>query len=49
MVLGLLYKLRKKPVLAERHLGEARRIIVASGESPLLDRIDLALAGLKSG
>ena len=48
MVLGLLYKIKKQPVLAERHLGKARRIIVASGASPLLARIDVALASLEA-
>lgn len=46
MVLGLLYKLKKQPALAEQHLMEAQRIIGASGPSPLLTRIDAALAGI---
>jgi len=45
MVLGLLYKAKKNQPLAERHLSEARRIIGASGSSPLLTRIETALAG----
>ena len=46
LVLGLLYDTRKQPELAARHLREARRIIEASGRSPLLDRIDTALAAV---
>lgn len=46
MVLGLLYKIRKNDLLAERHLTEARRIIGASGPSPLLSRIAKAQAGV---
>ena len=46
MILGLLHKLKKNRVLAERHLTEARRIIGASGASPLLTRIETALAAV---
>jgi class 3 adenylate cyclase len=49
MILGLLYKARKKKVLAIHHLNEARRIVKPSGLSPMLTRIDEALAELTSG
>ncbi|WP_162789178.1 MULTISPECIES: ATP-binding protein [Sphingomonas] len=48
MVLGLLYQLKRRPALAERHLREAKRLIEASGASPLLDRVETALAALPS-
>ena len=44
MILGLLYKIKKKPALALEHLTEARRIISQFGQSPVLARIDAALA-----
>lgn len=46
MILGLLYKAKKKKVLATRHLTEARRIVATSGTSPMLTRIDGALTEL---
>jgi hypothetical protein len=46
MILGLLYKAKKKKVLAARHLTEARRISSAFGPSPMLTRIETALAEL---
>ena len=48
MILGLLYKTKKKKALAIRHLTESRRIISPSGPSPILTRIDAALAELTS-
>jgi hypothetical protein len=48
MILGLLYKAKKKTALAIRHLGEARRIVQPSGSSPMLTRIEVALAELTS-
>jgi hypothetical protein len=48
MILGLLYKARKKRDLAIRHLNEARRIVKPSGSSPMLTRIEEALAELTS-
>ncbi|MGB3247186.1 MAG: AAA family ATPase [Sulfitobacter sp.] len=46
MILGLLYKIKKKNALAKKHLTEARRIISPTGASPILTRIDDALAEL---
>lgn len=46
MILGLLFKARKKKTLAVRHLTEARRIFIASGPSPALSRVETALAEL---
>jgi hypothetical protein len=46
MILGLLYKIRKKNALAARHLTEAQRIVSAFGPSPMLTRIEAALAEL---
>ena len=43
MILGLLYKARKSP-LALEHLTEAQRIISQFGQTPMLARIDAALA-----
>lgn len=46
MILGLLYKARKKRALAVQHLTEAKRISSQFGPSPMLVRIDAALADL---
>jgi hypothetical protein len=46
MILGLLYKAKKKKALAASHLTEARRIVGAFGPSPMLTRIEAALAEL---
>jgi class 3 adenylate cyclase len=46
MILGLLYKAKKKKALAQTHLTEARRIVSAFGPSPMLARIDAALGEL---
>ena len=46
MILGLLYKTKKKPALALQHLTEAHRIISQFGRTPMLARIDAALAEL---
>jgi tetratricopeptide (TPR) repeat protein len=48
MILGLLYKAKKKKALAARHLTDARRIVSAFGPSPMLTRIEAALAELPS-
>ena len=48
MILGLLYKAKKKKALAAEHLSEARRIAAAFGPSPMLTRIEAALAELTS-
>ena len=44
MVLGLLYKAKKKKALAVQHLTEARRISSQFGPSPMLTKIEAALA-----
>ena len=44
MYLGLLYKAKKKRALAFQHLAEAKRIISQFGPTPLLTKIDAALA-----
>ena len=46
MILGLLYKAKKKRALAVQHLTEAQRIISQFGQTPMLARIDAALAEL---
>jgi class 3 adenylate cyclase len=46
MILGLLYKTKKKRTLALRHLIEAKRIISQFGPTPMLARIEAALAEL---
>ena len=46
MILGLLYKAKKKPALAVQHLTEAKRITSKFGATPMLARIDTALAEL---
>jgi tetratricopeptide (TPR) repeat protein len=47
MILGLLYKVKKKRVLAVQHLTEARTILSQFGQTPILARVDTALAELK--
>jgi hypothetical protein len=44
MILGLLYKIKKRRGLAVQHLTEARRIVSQFGQSPMLARINSALA-----
>ncbi len=46
MIIGLLYKVKKKPALAIRHLTEARRILSQFGQTPILARVETALAEL---
>jgi hypothetical protein len=46
MILGLLFKIKKKRALALQHLTEAKRILSAFGQSPMLMRLDAALAEL---
>jgi hypothetical protein len=46
MILGLLYKIKKERALALQHLSEARRILSQFGETPILARVDTALAEL---
>jgi len=46
MILGLLYKVKKKRALALKHLTEARRILGQFGQTPILTRVETALAEL---
>jgi class 3 adenylate cyclase len=48
MILGLLYKGRRKRALAVQHLTEARRILSQLGKTPILARVETALAELGS-
>ena len=47
MILGLLYKVKKTRTLAVQHLTEARRIASQFGPTPMLAKIDAALAELQ--
>jgi class 3 adenylate cyclase len=47
MTLGLLYKIKKKRALALEHLTEAKRILSQFGQTPILARVDAALAELE--
>ena len=44
MLIGLLYKVRKNHTLAIRHLTEAQRILSQFGQTPILARVETALA-----
>jgi hypothetical protein len=46
MILGMLYKIKKKRAPALQHLSEARQILSQFGQIPILARIDAALAEL---
>ena len=46
MIFGLLYKAKKKRALSVRHLSEAKRILSAFGQTPILTRVETALAEL---
>jgi hypothetical protein len=46
MILGLLYQIKKKRALALQHLTEARRIPSQFGQTPMLARVETALAEL---
>ena len=46
MILGLLYKLKRKRAPALEHLTEARRILSQFGQTPMLTRIEVALTEL---
>jgi class 3 adenylate cyclase/tetratricopeptide (TPR) repeat protein len=46
MTLGLLYKVKKKRALAAQHLIEANRILSQFGQTPVLARVETALAEL---
>ena len=47
MILGLLYKGKKKRALAVQHLTEAKRILSQFGQTSILARVDAALAELR--
>jgi len=47
MILGLLYRIKKKDTLAVQHLTEARRILSEFGPSPMVARIETALAEIR--
>jgi hypothetical protein len=47
MILGLLYKAKKKHALALQHLTEAKRILSQFGQTPILARVETALAELE--
>ena len=49
MILGLLYKIKGQPVAAQQHLSEARLILSQFGQTPMLARVDAALADLGFG
>jgi len=46
MILGLLYKGRRQSARAVRHLAEAKRILSQFGHTPILARVEAALADL---
>jgi tetratricopeptide (TPR) repeat protein len=46
MILGLLYKAKKKHALAVQHLTDAKRILSQFGQTPILARVETALAEL---
>jgi tetratricopeptide (TPR) repeat protein len=48
LIVGMLYKIKKKTALAKHHLTEAQRIVKPSGPSPMLTRIETALEELQS-
>ena len=47
MLLGLLYKSKKKHALAVKHLQDAKEILVQFGQTPILARVETALAELE--
>ena len=46
MILGLLCKVKKKRALALQHLTKARQIFSQFGQTPILARVETALAEL---
>jgi hypothetical protein len=46
MILGLLYKIKRKKVHAIQHLTEAQKILSQFGQTPILARVETALAEL---
>lgn len=48
LILGLLYKAKKKPAVARSHLEKAHKIIKQVGLSPMLSRIDTAISEVTS-
>jgi hypothetical protein len=47
MLLGSLYKVKKNRALALQHLTEAKRIFSQFGQTPILARVETALAELR--
>lgn len=47
LLLGLFYKTKNKPLRAVKHLIEAKRILSQFGHSPLLARVETALAEVR--
>ena len=47
MILGLLYRIKEKDTLAIQHLAEASRILSEFGPSPMVARIETALAEIR--
>jgi hypothetical protein len=47
MILGLLYKVKRKRALSLQHLTEAKRILSQFGQTPILARVETALAELE--
>jgi tetratricopeptide (TPR) repeat protein len=47
MIVGMLYKTKKKHAVAARHLNEAKRILTQFGQTPILARVETALAELR--
>ena len=46
LILGIMYKIKKKKALAQKHLDEAYRILSPAGASPILKRVEDAMAQL---
>ena len=46
MILGLLFQAKRKRTLALQHLTDAKRILSQFGQTPILARVDMALAEL---
>jgi hypothetical protein len=47
MLLGLLYRAKKKRALAAQHLTEPKRIFSQFGQTPIFARVETALAELE--
>ena len=47
MILGLLYKAKKKRALAREHLTKAKEILAPLGQTPMLAQVNAALAEMQ--